>query len=95
MSDSGNYTVVAWNEKDRESLTLELVVHDKPDVKIEAEWYYKIGTVRNVSCQVLGHPMPKVKWQFQMCNFTEGERCSENPIETVFVSFSLSLKSFA
>ena len=93
VTDAGNYTVVASNHKGKQMLTLELVVYDKPVVKIYVEEYYKINERKNVTCRVTGYPPPRITWQFKKCDFVKNENCRTKTFDGISVR-SFSFLSF-
>ncbi|KAK6637652.1 hypothetical protein RUM44_008074 [Polyplax serrata] len=83
VTDAGNYTVIASNHKEKQMLTLELIVFDKPDVQIEVQDLYQLGAKSNVTCRVTGYPVPRIRWRFKKCDFTKNEKCWNNTYQTI------------
>lgn len=79
LSDAGNYTLIAQNERNRTSLNLQLVVLNKPEIEhIAVREFYQINVPNNVSCTVLGYPPARIEWKFKKCDFIEDEDCVKN-----------------
>lgn len=66
ISDSGDYTLVAFNDKTRTNKTFKLVVKVVPIVKL-SDVYLPELSIANLTCEVIGYPQSTIKWKFKPC----------------------------
>ncbi|XP_075234261.1 vascular endothelial growth factor receptor kdr-like [Lycorma delicatula] len=65
--DSGTYRLEVTNGFERQSVNLSLLVEGKPHVALSTEKYYSLGESIPITCNVTGHPEPKITWHFEPC----------------------------
>ncbi|XP_063923158.1 vascular endothelial growth factor receptor 1-like isoform X3 [Zophobas morio] len=68
ITDYGNYTLLAENGYENDTISLFLNVTDKPLVHLEGSTYHMVNEKDTIKCIVAAYPPATIYWSFKPCS---------------------------
>lgn len=68
ITDYGNYTLLAENGYENDTISLFLNVTDKPLVHLEGSNYHMVNEKDTIKCIVAAYPPATIYWSFKPCS---------------------------